>query len=246
MGKLPWFPFYPADWLSDGVAGCSLAARGLWIHLLCIMHLGPNYGYLSDTKGQPISPDSLARRCGCTFEEFNTLLAELEAAGVPSRKPEGVIFSRRMVRDAEKRAGDAQRQQKHRSRGASHAPVTPLSRSCHRDLQKSESDKRKHSSADADVRASSTTKQTPGFDDFYRAYPKKRGREDAARAWRKVRPEDVSAILAAVEGFKASEDWQRENGRYVPYPATFLNGRRWEDQVSEPSTEEIPFVEPYR
>src|SRR5262249_14609417 len=65
-----------------------------------------------------------ARRCGCSIDEFHRLLAELQAAGVPSCAPDGTLYSRRMVRDAEIRAAAAERQQKHRS---SHASVTPMS-----------------------------------------------------------------------------------------------------------------------
>ena len=73
----------------------------------------------------------------------------------------------------------------------------------------------------------------PGFEEFWQVYPKKRAKQDARRAWRKVRPEDVPAILAAVERWKRTEDWQRENGRFIPYPATFVNGGRWQDEIPE-------------
>ncbi len=123
MGKLPAIQFYPGDWLRDAVAGCSLAAQGLWLRLMFVGHDAEDYGYLS-ANGQPIPPDGLARRCGCSLDEFHRLIAELEAAGVPSRTSDGILYSRRMVRDAETRAAAAERQQKHRG---CHASVTPMS-----------------------------------------------------------------------------------------------------------------------
>lgn len=74
------------------------------------------------------------------------------------------------------------------------------------------------------------------FDEFWSAYPKKQAKQDAAKAWKKVSPDDALAdrILAALDVRKRSQDWQKENGKYIPLPATWLNGRRWEDEVSLP------------
>jgi hypothetical protein len=113
--KLPSFQFYPGDWLRDPVSGCSLAAQGLWLRLMILMHDSERYGYLSQ-NGLPIPHDHLARRCGSSPDEFNALLLELESAGVPSRTKDGIIYSRRMTRDAEDRAKNADRQRRHYER----------------------------------------------------------------------------------------------------------------------------------
>jgi hypothetical protein len=121
--SLPWLQFYPSDWLSDSVAGCSLAAQGLWLRMLFVAHNSQRYGHL-ESDARAIPDDQLSRRCGCaSVEEYRSLLAELVAAGVPARTPEGVIYSRRMVRDQQERDSAAGRQRRHRSHGS----VTPVS-----------------------------------------------------------------------------------------------------------------------
>jgi hypothetical protein len=112
MAKLPSLQFYPGDWLRDSVSGCSLAAQGLWLRLMILMHDSERYGYLCN-NGLPIPSDQLARRCGSTLAEYEELMLELESAGVPSRTKDGIIYSRRMTRDAEERARNAERQRKH-------------------------------------------------------------------------------------------------------------------------------------
>lgn len=109
--KRPSFQFYPADWLRDPVSGCSLAAQGLWLRLMFLMHDSERYGYLCQ-NGLPIPPEQLARRVGCQPDEFNALLAELESAGIPGCTKDSIIYSRRMVRDAEERVRDADRKRK--------------------------------------------------------------------------------------------------------------------------------------
>src|ERR1019366_4733936 len=99
--KLPAIFFYPGDWLRDSISGCSLEAQGLWLRMMFIGHDSERYGYL-EVDGSPIPSGSIARRCGCTLAQYETLLSELDSVGIPSRTPKGTIFSRRMVRDAEK------------------------------------------------------------------------------------------------------------------------------------------------
>src|ERR1035438_5747493 len=97
--KRPAFQFYPGDWLRDHISGCSLAAQGLWLRMMIVAHDSDRYGYL-EVNGAPMPADAIARRCGCeSAEQYSALLSELREAGVPSRTPEGIIYSRRMVRD---------------------------------------------------------------------------------------------------------------------------------------------------
>jgi hypothetical protein len=71
------------------------------------------------------------------------------------------------------------------------------------------------------------------FDRFWAVYPKKVGKGDARRAFDKVKV-DVGILIAAVERQKGSAQWQRDDGQYIPNPATWLNQGRWEDEL--PST----------
>lgn len=97
--KRPAFQFYPADWRKDpALSSCSLAARGLWIELMCVMHESERYGYLV-VNGRPMDMKQIARMVGESPATVKKLLAELERAGVPSTSAEGAIYSRRMVKD---------------------------------------------------------------------------------------------------------------------------------------------------
>jgi len=72
------------------------------------------------------------------------------------------------------------------------------------------------------------------FEDFWQAYPRKEGRLEAMKAFEKVKAEPgrvVDALMQALQRQKAGVPWRREGGRYVPHAATWLNGRRWEDEL---------------
>lgn len=101
MAKRPAFQFYPGDWRTDpGLRLCSLMARGLWIEMMAIMHEGEPYGHLT-AQGRPISDDMLARLVGESPTAVRRAVKDLDANGVFSRTNDGIIFSRRMVRDEE-------------------------------------------------------------------------------------------------------------------------------------------------
>lgn len=102
MSKNPWLKFYPTDWRSDEqLRNCSIAARGLWIEMLCLMHRASPYGHLI-INGEVLTDAQLAIQTGTPSEQIPALVGELEKAGVFSRTGKGAIYSRKMVRDEKK------------------------------------------------------------------------------------------------------------------------------------------------
>lgn len=74
---------------------------------------------------------------------------------------------------------------------------------------------------------------TSDFCSFWSHYPKKVGKAAAWRRWISLngtRPE-ISTLLAAIERQSDSEQWKKENGQYIPHPATWLHEARWEDET---------------
>ena len=78
------------------------------------------------------------------------------------------------------------------------------------------------------------SKKAANFDRFWEAYPRKVGKVKALAAFQKVA---VPVLLSAIEAQKKSHQWKKDNGQFIPHPATWLNGKRWEDQVT---TEQPP------
>ncbi|QDP58340.1 MAG: hypothetical protein Unbinned664contig1000_21 [Prokaryotic dsDNA virus sp.] len=100
--SFPYMKFYTSDWMSDPkLRICSIAARGLWMEMLCIMHEADPRGYLI-VNNQPVTSRQLAILSGVLLDEVEDLISELETAGVFSRDREGRIYSRRILRDEKK------------------------------------------------------------------------------------------------------------------------------------------------
>lgn len=79
------------------------------------------------------------------------------------------------------------------------------------------------------------------FDEFWTAYPKKVGKKAAWSSWNKLRPDAElhDKIMTAIGKARATDQWQRENGRFIPNPATWLNQGRWDDEYEEGPPNEI-------
>ncbi|MGL6246226.1 helix-turn-helix domain-containing protein [Pseudomonas sp.] len=95
-----------------------------------------------------------------------------------------------------------------------------------------ESTRTSHSSEPVnEPKPSCTTDPMEGFDQFWKLYPKKKGRKDAAKAWAKLKPDDElnQTLITALGSHCISEDWTKDGGRYIPNATTWLNGERWHD-----------------
>ena len=72
-----------------------------------------------------------------------------------------------------------------------------------------------------------------GFEKFWSAYPRHVAKSDAQKKFEKLNPDEelLAVMLDAIEKQKNSEQWVKDNGQYIPHPSTWLNQRRWEDEV---------------
>lgn len=79
------------------------------------------------------------------------------------------------------------------------------------------------------------------FETFWEKYPRKVAKQAARAAWSRLQPSEqlLSEILAGVEKWAKSQQWTKDGGQFIPHPATFLNGRRWEDDVPKPITRSV-------
>lgn len=76
--------------------------------------------------------------------------------------------------------------------------------------------------------------RTADFEKFWAVYPKKVGKQAAKKAFGKVKV-PVETLLTAVERQKCSDQWSKDNGQFIPNPATWLNQGRWEDELDMPA-----------
>lgn len=227
MAKLPFMQWYPADWIKD-TRELSLLEKGFWVDVINFMWQAPKRGELKTTL------EGLSRLIGCRWNEVEAIMKGLIEKGILECHAEShdvvTLVSRRMKREENARELTALRQSK--------ARVTEKSRS---------SNAENHGKVTGHIfRSSYVHKQKKtnnnDFETFWKTYPKKIGKGAAEKAWEHAvkEPEGSAAFLEvvvkAVEEQKRSAQWQKEDGQYIPNPATWLNQRRWLDETQQTDT----------
>lgn len=236
MAKAPADQFYYGDWLRDvELQMSSSATRGIWMNALARMWFAEKKGELKGTE------EKLARFLNATDVEFDVFLKEAEMLlfCYLSRNGNGIITlrNRRMYREEKKRESNRLRQErfkkKPKSNGQGNARITPPSSSSSSSLLKKKENKERKSAS--------------LFVKFWEAYPKKKSKGQAEKAFAKTKPDEqlLAIMLATIEQAKKSEDWQKENGKYIPYPATWLNAKGWEDEIMD-QCGEPPYTEEFK
>ena len=69
------------------------------------------------------------------------------------------------------------------------------------------------------------------FQEFWNVWPKRCAKADARKAWaqtKDIRPE-LTNLLSAITAACKTESWMKSGGAFIPYPASYLRGERWDD-----------------
>jgi hypothetical protein len=85
--------------------------------------------------------------------------------------------------------------------------------------------------------------------DFWPAYPQKKSKEDAVRAWVKLNPDDelITVMIKAIENQVKEKKALKDAKQFCPEwpnPATWLNNRRWMDEITIISPSNSPSFRP--
>lgn len=236
----PYIKFYPRDWIGDAALRMiSPEERGVWIDLLCLMAGGTPYGHLA-LNGQPLTDEAVSRAVGIDIDRFRAIVAALEGHGIPSRTPEGVLYSRRLVREHGKFVSCREAGKKgggnpalHKESGSdSHIPESRIH------IPEAKGGLKVNPKVPLKVTYKGTFKghgdKSPfsvDFESFWTAYPRKIGKQAALKAWQRATGKPpIQAIIEAIRQQAQSEQWRKDGGQYIPHPATWLNQGRWDDK----------------
>lgn len=77
------------------------------------------------------------------------------------------------------------------------------------------------------------TRASEAFEKFWTVYPRHENKEAARKAFEEINPDEtlLNTMIGTIRKQKDSPQWQEDGGRFIPYPANWLTGKRWEDEV---------------
>lgn len=228
----PYLPLYVQDFMTDEKLNeCSAESAGVYIRLMCLMHKSETYGKILLRQKDRQSDRQifnfavkLARQMPYSVEVIERSLSELLEENVISLDGD-TLYQKRMVKDAEnsstkaksgKKGAEKTNKKRKFAEDFAAAKVPANSENEIESENEYEIEKRKRDSAERE-------KEDVGFESFWQAYPRRVGKGNAEKAWRKINPDAdlVACILSAIEKCKKSKQWKEGNGEFIPYPATW-------------------------
>lgn len=214
----------------------TLATRGPWQALVTFQQ----FIVLADRTGiVDMTAEAISRRTTIPLDIINIGIAALEQEDSASRSPD--LNGQRIARLSDQRSWGWQvvnyeKYRKIRSEDDRREYMAQLMRDRRAAIKKvngvslAKLSKLAHADADADV-LNPLAQNATAFARFWTSYPRRKSKGNALKAWAKVKPAEIDALMAGLNRAKSSPDWQRDNGRFIPYPATWLNARGWEDEA---------------
>lgn len=215
MSKDPAMLFYTKDFLT-GVALLNMKERGQYITLLCLQQ---QLGHMS-------------------LEQMQMAVGKL-TPGILSKyvqDDQGLYYNVRADVEIGKRRKHCEKQKENIEKRWNKAPQTDTT------VNTTDIPNAYHGITTV-IPLANASNNTPSssskgwleeqFETFWSIYPRKVGKQAAKKAFAKVPKSELPKLIPAVEAQKASRQWTRDGGQFVPYPATWLNQGRWDDEVDD-------------
>ena len=231
MAKDPAMLLYTKDFLT-GTALLGMRERGQYITLLCLQQ---QLGHMSMAQMRKaagrLSPALLGK-----FVQDEEGLYYNERAEEEIRKREA--FSRKQRENVMMRWGKNPQEKpvdEHGDRGGITAviPSADENENENGNAAGREGERAEERSGTSVSGKGEDAEREGAFAAFWAAYPRKTGRQAARRAFDRLPAGVWPLLVPAVEAQKRERQWQEDEGRYIPNPATWLEQGRWEDEGTQ-------------
>ena len=212
----------------------TLGTKGPWQALVTFQQMV----ILADKNGVvDMTAEAIARHTTIPLEIIKVGLVHLQEPDPDSRSPDE--DGRRIVLLSDHRAwgwrvvnyGHYRKIRSEEERREYHRQYMRKRRSVNSDVKESTG-----SDQCQPIAVSSKQEASNAFTAFWSSYPRKEAKQVAMKAFLKLKlgNGDLDKIMSALDAAKKTDQWQREDGKYIPHAATWLNQRRFEDEITPP------------
>lgn len=235
MGANKWFKFYGGEYLSDPkIESLTLSERSCWITLMCLASMNSTDGLI-----EFLTVETLLNKSGIVFDPFHpeewdkslSVLKKLERMRMVILHKNGDIEIINWSKRQETNLTDAERAKSYRDRKrvvtqSSQNKVTNVTQ----EEKRIDKNRIEHRTESVGI-SKKEESYSEDFEKFWLEYPEKKGKGKAYESWLKIKG-DKSKIIEAIKKQVASNHFKGNDGKqYIPNPATWLNQKRWEDEI---------------
>jgi hypothetical protein len=220
--------FYPGDWQKDpNLRRATRSEKGLLMDLLCLMFESKERGVLA-TGGVPWADEEIVYAVGGDPSATLIELTSLVRKGVLSRRNDGALFSRRLVREEEIR------QVRSEAGSLGGRPTKYQKQNGVTEKSKIKANHKANTKLITEYESESEDENEieNEFESFWKEYPRKVAKGKCRELWKRLKPCESlkNKILESVIVQRDSLAWSREEGKFIPHPSTWLLQKRWQDE----------------
>lgn len=231
MAKDPAVLFYTSDFLS-GTMTMRNEQVGKYIKLLCIQH---QQGHLSE--------EDMLEICGTYDERIFSKFVKDE---------NGLYYNVRMEVEANKRRAYIESRSNNRKGNKNEDMNEHMKKDMNEDMSNHMTEHMENEninenininrdinnisiSEDTNVIKEEKSEIDEMFDMFWIVYPKKSNKKGAKVSFKRIKnlKTEFPLLMEALERFKKSKQWTKQNGEFIPLPTTWINQERWKDEHIE-------------
>lgn len=204
-----WFKMYGGEYLSDPkMKSLTAPERSCWLTLLCYASVSSVEGEVMHLTERQLMLDAGVDPLAEEWAKTAGVLGKFDRLGMTKVGNIGqIIIAHWNDRQNTKTLTGYDRLKRHRERSKTKEQIENI--------------------------------QTVSFEEFWTAYPRKTAKQAAFKKWCQINPDMdlVRKMLTAIEQQSKSAQWTKDEGQFIPHPATWLNQARWDDIMgSKPKT----------
>ena len=220
-----WFKFYGGEYLSDPkMLALSASERSCWLTLLCYASMTGKDGIVTHLTEEMLMAQSGVSPANDEWNETKGVLKKLEKLGMISLSDNEIEVKNWRKRQEMLLTG-AERSKRWRDTQRVNRNGEVTKKSVVRNARIEENRIEEN-------RIDNNTDH--GFNEFWSAYPRKISKKTAYASWNRIKNLDdalTRKIMESLEEHKKSQQWQKDDGKFIPHPSTWLNQERWNDEL---------------
>ncbi len=197
-----WFRLYGQEYLNDlKIKELSASERSCWITILCYASISTIPGEITRLSERQLMLDAGVNPIGESWQKTIGILKRLEQMEMVEIAENGMIRVVNWNKRQFVKLTGYDRIRRHRERKK--------------------------------ITEQEAKRLEDAFETFWSLYPYKITKKKALESWMRIGPDEelCQNITAALERAIKSPQWLKDNGQFIPYPTTWLNQERWNDEL---------------
>lgn len=237
-----WFKFYGGEYLSDPkIDRLTCAERSCWLTLLCLASMSNKDGLI-----EYVDPHNLLKKSGIehdvygednTYDNTIDVITKFQNMNMVTVVDDNTIQLNNWSNRQSMSMTGYERVKKYRENKKKTSNDNEMITSDNgNDNIRIEENRIEENRIDTkeSVKRIKDVGYSETFEKFWTVYPEKIGKGKAYESWKKLSTEEQDKSVVQIKLQVENNHFRNKSGvDYVPHPATWLNQKRWEDEIKE-------------